>query len=287
MPGMPGKIDRPMTRPRPGGFRPEGSCRGGALAGSCMIVESPTGMPSEDSRKAGLPVLWVAAADRFAINARFAAAGGGAVLRCERRLPGCTAFASPKYPSPEIGLTRCSQSPAIPGISCHPDIQGSPLSRLWTSGAPLRRSLEPAPVKTTRKCPRCLGKTIRHPPQSSGTASMGHRCGWPGRYGLFVPAGTGETTPAPDGDQPPERALISDKTESECQAARILRPDPSASALPPRPGPRQLLPPRQPVLGNRPVTGCCLSGELVPVTAGDAPAPVRRHGRLRSGGRDR
>ncbi len=70
-----------------------------------MIVESPTGMPSEDSTKAGVPILWVPAADRYAVNARFVAAGGGAVPRCERRLPGFTAFVGLRYPSPEIGLT--------------------------------------------------------------------------------------------------------------------------------------------------------------------------------------
>ncbi len=66
-----------------------------------MIVESSTGMPSEDSTKAGLPVLWVPAAGRYAVNARFAAAGSGAVPHWERRLPGFAAFAGPKYPGPE------------------------------------------------------------------------------------------------------------------------------------------------------------------------------------------
>ena len=94
-------------------FRPESSCRGGALAGSRMIVESPTGMPSEDSTKAGLPIRLAPAADRFAVNARFVAAGSGAVLRCERRLPGFTTFASPKYPSPKVKLTRHPKAPPV------------------------------------------------------------------------------------------------------------------------------------------------------------------------------
>ncbi len=33
-----------------------------------------------------------------------------------------------------------------------------------------------AAVKTTPKCPRCSGKTVRHPPHSSGNAPMAHRC---------------------------------------------------------------------------------------------------------------
>ncbi len=135
-------------------FRPESCCRGGAPAGSRMIVESPTGMPSEVSTKAGLPILWVPAADRFAVNARFVAAGSGAVLRCERRLPGFAALACPRYPGPKIGLTRCSQPPRrsrhflTSGATRHPGC-----GHRGHFGA----------VKTTPKCPWCSGKTVRLP----------------------------------------------------------------------------------------------------------------------------
>ena len=127
-----------------------------------MIVESPTGMPSEDSTKAGLPILWVPAAGRFAVNARFVAAGSGAVSRCGRRLPRFAAFASPRYPSPEIGRTRCSQPPP-------------PFPAFLTSRA-ARDPLNSRPVKTTPKCPWCSGKTVRHPPHSGRNPPMGHRC---------------------------------------------------------------------------------------------------------------
>ncbi len=148
-------------------LRPEGSCRGGAPAGSPMIVESPTGMPSEDSTKAGLPILQVPAADRYAVNARFAAAGSGAVSRCERRLPGFTAFAGPTYPSPEIGLTRCSQPPCRSRHFWHP---GQPAVPAVGTGGHF------GAVETTPKCPRCSGKTVRHPPHSSGNPPMSHQC---------------------------------------------------------------------------------------------------------------
>ena len=34
----------------------------------------------------------------------------------------------------------------------------------------------PAVVKTAPKCPRCSGKTVRHPPHPSGNASVAHGC---------------------------------------------------------------------------------------------------------------
>ncbi len=137
-------------------FRPESSCRGGASAGSRMIVESPTGMPSEDSTKAGLPILWVPAADRYAINARFVAAGSGAVLRCERRLPGLTTFASPKYPRPNIKLTHYPRHLGQFAYCARPDHNDDP-AMLFSGGARQQRCRIDAVV----------------------TASMRHRCGCP------------------------------------------------------------------------------------------------------------
>ncbi len=188
-------------------LRPEGSCRGGAPAGSPMIVESPTGMPSEDSTKAGSPILWVPAADRYAVNARFVAAGSGAVPRCERRLPGFAAFAGPTYPSPEIGLTRCSQPPRH---SRHfPDIQGSPPSRPWTPGAlwyrkndpevpPVLGQDRPAPASLQRKPTRRpslrpVGHYERFVPRDPCRAlARGPRPAWP-------------EAPGPPGQRPPAR----------------------------------------------------------------------------------
>ena len=98
-----------------------------------MIVESPTGMPSEDSTKAGLPILQVPAADRYAVNARFVAAGSGAVVRCERTDAVTSAAA-----------TR-TRDPASPGSHQGHASHTSPV-----------HSLRPGPCPTRSSCGRVL-----------------------------------------------------------------------------------------------------------------------------------
>ncbi len=108
-------------------FRPESSCRGGAPAGSRMIVESPDGMPSEDSTKAGLPILWVPAADRFALNARFVRRGAGGVasdLPMSRTSPARSKNLSPPFAKRRTSTWRaatCCVRETVSGAS--PDWQ--------------------------------------------------------------------------------------------------------------------------------------------------------------------